>query len=259
VPLVGPVITAPGTPMGPGGVLGPGGPGVGPVSGQDLRACIANPAACPAVVLGSTVYSQLAPIIDQYIQFLENQGNGRWQGIPDQIKAVIASQYPPINLDRVRYAENINTVHGAAITIGYDIFIPRNIDLTDGTDRNLIFHELEHVVQYQLRGGVRPFLAEYLAKIPWLVINRRSFSIHDFIDIEQAAIAKSNIVSQYFDTYGTQQQTSYPNQQQPPPPPPQAAFTCVTQVGACQMQVPIWSGMSCFCSGPAGNFQGFAQ
>jgi hypothetical protein len=111
VPVVGPAITGPG-PLGPGGVLGPGGPGVGPISFQDLRACIANPSGCPSTILSSTVYAQLAPIIDQYIQFLENQGNGRWQEIPDQMSAVIASQYPAINLSDVRFAENINTVHG---------------------------------------------------------------------------------------------------------------------------------------------------
>jgi|SRR5271166_3224818 len=82
VPVVGPAITGPGTPLGPGGVLGPGGPGVGPITGEDLKFCFRDPNRCPARVLSSTVYSQLAPIVDKYISLLENQamaGGGVYQ------------------------------------------------------------------------------------------------------------------------------------------------------------------------------------
>jgi uncharacterized protein DUF4157 len=199
VPVVGPVITGPGMPMGPGGPLGPGGPGIGPITGEDIKFCYSNPNGCPARVLSSTLYSQLAPIVDQYIAYLENQGNGRWQGIPTAISSKIAQYYPDDNLNAVRLAMNVNTVHGQAITIGNDIFFPRTLDLNDRSDIQILLHELEHVGQYARRGGVRPFLAEYIAKIPGKVIAQRSFQIHDELDIEQAAISKSKqVISDYY-------------------------------------------------------------
>jgi len=196
VPVVGPLVTLPGTPLGPGGVLGPGGPGVGPISGEHLKTCIARPGDCPKIVLTDTFYAQLAPIVDEYIQYLQRQGNGRWQGIPQELTGRIRPFYPEINLNSVRFATNVNTLHGKAITIGNEIFFPWNLDLyNNANDQKLLFHELEHVVQYQRRGGVRPFLAEYIAKIPGKVISQRSFQIHDQLDIEQAAIAKAEQVS----------------------------------------------------------------
>jgi uncharacterized membrane protein len=194
VPVIGPGVTAPGMPMGPGGVLGPGGPGIGPITGEDLKKCIANPSSCPKIVLTSAVYGQLAPVLDQYTSFLEQQGNGRWKSVPNEIASSVRTLYPEINFADIRFAEGINTLHGQAITIGSHIFFPQSLDLDDKDDLRLLFHELEHVGQYIRRGGVRPFLAEYVAKIPGQVIARRSFNVHDALDIERAAISKSDIV-----------------------------------------------------------------
>jgi hypothetical protein len=194
IPVAGPILTGPGSPAGPGGPLGPGGPGLGPISGEDLKFCIINPAGCPARVTSDLFYSQLAPIVDQYIQFLENQGNGRWQSIPAEIADSVRSFYPDENINAVRFATGINTVHGQAITIGNDIFFPRALNLSYKDDLQTLFHELEHVGQYARRGGVRPFLGEYIAKIPAKVIQQRSFQIHDDLDIERAAIEKSKVV-----------------------------------------------------------------
>src|SRR5271166_760365 len=115
-------------------------------------------------------------------------GNGRWRGIPSEIANGVAQYYPDVNISAVRLAMGVNTVHGQAITIGNDIFFPRELDLSTKGDQQFLFHELEHVGQYARRGGVRPFLAEYIAKIPGKVIANRSFEIHDDIDIERAAI-----------------------------------------------------------------------
>ncbi|WP_064844254.1 eCIS core domain-containing protein [Rhizobium phaseoli] len=133
----------------------------------------------------------MSAIVDQYIQYLEQQGDGKWIGIPADISASISAEYPEINLNTVRIAQNIDTVHGQAITIGNDIFIPTDISFDNRHDLKLLFHELEHVAQYHRRGGVRPFLAEYIVKIPFKIIQRGSFEVHDDIDIEQAAITKS--------------------------------------------------------------------
>jgi uncharacterized membrane protein len=61
---------------------------------------------------------------------------------------------------------------------------------------------LEHSVQYAARGGIEPFLSEYLTKSLGQVIAKRSFSIHDYIDIENAAINKSNQVSKAVEDMG---------------------------------------------------------
>ena len=69
-------------------------------------------------------------------------------------------------------------------------------------DLKLLFHELEHVGQYGRRGGVCQFLAEYISKIPGKVISNISFLIHDDIDIERAAIAKSEeVIIDYYGWY----------------------------------------------------------
>ena len=45
---------------------------------------------------------------------------------------------------------------------------------------------------------MRPFLAEYIAKIPAKIVAEGNFHIHDDLDIEQAAIDKSEIVVESF-------------------------------------------------------------
>lgn len=243
IPVVGPIVTAPGMPMGPGGIAGPGGPGIGPVPGESLKSCFSNPSGCPSEIASNLAYSTVAPIVDQYIQFLERQGDGRWLGIPPGIINAISSQYPEINLSNVRYATGINTAHGQAITIGNSIFFPGELNLNNAYDQILLFHELEHVVQYQRRGGIRQFLAEYIFKVPCKIIQMRSFNVHDFIDIEQAAIAKSNIVYDFVTrTFSAQ-----------------PAYYCVTNAGSCGPMGPMQRGGGCTCMSPVGPYSGIAQ
>jgi len=189
IPGVGPVITGPGSP------LQPGGPGlVGPITGDQLKNCFANPSGCPATILSSFAYQQMSAIVDGYITYLRGQGHGRWKHLPQEIVQAVQYRYPMTNLSAVTYAENINTIHGQHITIGNEIYFTRNIELSEYDDLELMFHELEHVLQYARRGGVRPFLAEYILKVPSLVISHRSFSVHDEHDMEQAANAKATEV-----------------------------------------------------------------
>jgi Protein of unknown function (DUF1036) len=76
-------------------------------------------------------------------------------------------------------------------------------------DAHLLFHEMEHSVQYAARGGIEPFLSEYVTKSIGGIIAKENFNIHtdvndihDNIDIESAAINKSNEVSQAVDNMG---------------------------------------------------------
>ena len=111
----------------------------------------------------------------------------------------MANFYPDTNLRDVRYATGIDTVHGQNITIGNEIFFTTDMDFDSRNDLKTLFHELEHVDQYARRGGVRAFLAEYIFKIPGKVIQKRSFNVHDDLDIERAAISKSEeVVRSYY-------------------------------------------------------------
>lgn len=171
-----------------------------------------------------STFSPAAPIVERYKQHLFNQANGRWQTLPFDFINAAQRFYPGIDLHRVRYAEGINTLHGQAITWHYHIFFPDVIDLATENDFELMLHELEHVVQYDQRGGEREFISEYILKVPGKVIERGSFNVHDHIDIERAAIRKAeNIFSQVWAQVeqGTQQFAGNQPQFRQYPPYPQ--------------------------------------
>jgi len=94
----------------------------------------------------------------------------------------------------IRYATNINTWHGQNITIGNKIYFTRSIDFFKCEGIKLITHELEHTVQYKNREGVEPMITEYVMKSIGTFLKRGSFQIHDYIDIEAAAIRKSDFL-----------------------------------------------------------------
>jgi hypothetical protein len=168
---------------------------------QQIQQCISNIGRCPATLLSQMTYSNIRFIVEEYEGKLYNQAGNRWQRLDDDLISAVQKFYS-IDLHAIRYVTNINTIHGMNMTLGNDIFFTSNMDPYNTDDAHLLFHEMEHSVQYAARGGVEPFLSEYLAKSIGQVIARRSFSIHDDIDIENAAISKSNQVSQFIDTAG---------------------------------------------------------
>jgi hypothetical protein len=172
-------------PMAPPGLLTP----------QQIKVCISNIKQCPATILTQMTYANIQPIVNEYEGYLRNQAGNRWQGLDVDFIGLI-QQFYSIDLHRIRYATGINTVHGMNMTLGNDIFFTGNMNPYNTDDAHLLFHEMEHSVQYVARGGIEPFLSEYLSKSIGQVIAKRSFSIHDYIDIENAAISKSNQVSQ---------------------------------------------------------------
>ncbi|MGO7675073.1 DUF4157 domain-containing protein [Rhizobium ruizarguesonis] len=185
-----PLADAPGSPFGPGGPLAKG----GPLPTKTINDCVADISKCPGAILSQVTADVLRPIVSAYISSLEQQANGKWQTIPASYLAS-AQQYYSVDLHQVRYATNINTLHGQAITIGYEVFFPENIDFNTRAGTELVSHELEHVVQYANRGGINPFIAEYVAKSAGQVISKRSFSVHDYVDLEAAANAKQDQVA----------------------------------------------------------------
>ena len=82
------------------------------------------------------------------------------------------------------------------MTIGNTIYFVRGMNFGDPNDGWTLFHELEHVVQYANRGGVEPFLSEYVLKAAGSILRGgNSIDMHDNIDLENAANAKANQVA----------------------------------------------------------------
>jgi hypothetical protein len=220
-----------------------------------VQRCVKDPFKCTRDQIDRLMYTALWPVIERYKNHLFNQAEGRWKSLPQWLVDGVQRYYPEINLDSVRYAENINTIHNQAITWHYHIFFPINVNFYSTQDVLWMLHELEHVVQYQRRGGEQAFLSEYIWKTPGKIIETGSFNVHDAIDIERAAHAKANNVIgaalQARDGFHTQ--TGSTNHF-----PPAARF-CVTPFVTCGMAVRIAPGMQCFFPTPQGQVWGRAN
>jgi Domain of unknown function (DUF4157) len=208
----------------------------------DVQNCLANLSGCPAQILARIGYDAVRPILDNYIAYLQNQAGNNLFPIDESIIGAI-QQFYTIDLHAVRYATNINTIHGANVTIGNTIYFVRNMNFGDPNDLWTLAHELEHVVQYANRGGVEPFLAEYVLKGGGsLLKGGNSIYMHDNIDLESAANAKANQVRAAINYQ--------PNQ------PPPGTGTCQTNYVGCRMSVIVPIGSPCFCPTQTGNIQG---
>lgn len=178
--------------------LRPGGPAT--ITPQEVQRCIADIGSCPAQILARAGYQALKPALDQYIAFLRAQGTP-YSFDQDFINRV--QRYYPFDLTQVRYGTNIQTVHGAAITIGNQIFFPVGIDLQRWDDSLLMYHELQHVDQYRRRGGIEPFMTEYVLKSAGGLIDVKNYAngnfavnVHDNLDLERDAESKAQQVAQ---------------------------------------------------------------
>jgi len=226
----------PGGPFGPGGPLGPGGPQP-PIGPQQVQQCLANIAQCPQNILGSSV----RPIVEAYKQSLIAQVR-QWYRLDPATIAKIQPFYS-IDLNSIEFAYGINTVHGAHITFGNRIFFTQTLDMNAPADLHLMYHELEHSVQYQNRGGESAFIAEYVLKAAGQIVATRSFNVHDFIDLEGAAESKANQVSAAVDQGGGQTAGGQTVGGYPPPP----ARQCLTPQGWCWVDPMMQAGGQCFC------------
>ena len=98
------------------------------------------------------------------------------------------------NMDLVSYYENVNTGHGAAITIGTEIFFPRSLNLNSIGDVWWMLHELEHVDQYKRAGSIENFLRGYFGDAVLTMIKNFTFNPHDNMQTEKDADKKANDV-----------------------------------------------------------------
>jgi hypothetical protein len=249
-----PIVNTPGSPFGPGGPLQQG----GPVPINQVQQCISNLSACPAQIIATIGYQTVKPIVDQYIGFLQNQAGSNLYGL-DQSFVNQIQRFYSVDLHNVRYAININTVHGSNITIGNTIYFVKGMNFSDPNDAWTLYHELEHVVQYAQRGGVEPFLSEYILKAGGSVLRGgNSVDIHDNIDLENAANAKANQVAN-----AAPSPVSFPGGPPPQPPGPSGfpanqllGSICRTPVLVCLLPGPGPQGIGCFCGTPYGPSNG---
>lgn len=241
-----------GSPAGPGGPFGPGGPGgpggpQPPIGPQQVQQCLANLAQCPPVLMVSSV----RPIVEAYKQHLISQVR-QWYRLDPRTIAKIQPFYS-VDLNSIEFAYGINTVHGAHITFGNRIFFTQTLNMLAPADLHLMYHELEHSVQYQNRGGESAFIGEYILKAAGQILATRSFNVHDFIDLESAAESKANQVSAAVDGSAAQGPTGHGNNVS------QAARQCVTLQGWCLVPPFMQPGAGCVCNnGPMQTF-GYVQ
>jgi hypothetical protein len=142
------------------------------------------------IVSCSTVEKKIDEIASKlriYQFFLHKQASGKYQKLPLELRQIIQPYYQEIDLQKVDYAENVDTVHGQGITIGYRIYFPRKINLDTYQDLRWMLHELQHVVQYKREGGELNFLKKYSKEAGKQIFINKSFSIHDNIHLEQEA------------------------------------------------------------------------
>ena len=170
-------------------------PNKNPFNGSTYDACphphphvIKKPPLKP--VIDALDQTLIPPGMKEYIQNLERQANNK-RGLPEALKSAISGQYN-IDLNKVRYATNIDTGHGQAITIGYNIYFPSSVDLNDDSQLNWMLHELEHVSQYKAHGGINPFLVKYVVQGGIQIFSRGHFNIHDNIGLERDAENKAD-------------------------------------------------------------------
>ncbi|WP_438040517.1 hypothetical protein [Sorangium sp. So ce128] len=144
-----------------------------------------------------------AALIASYFQFLEVQASGKLKAIPEPLRGWLQPHYG-VDLGNVYYAENINTIHGQAITVERHIYFPRPIDLNDCGDIKWLIHELQHCEQYRVLGGHVQFMVKYIsqvaAELPAIIARLAqtgSFSseeAHDRLGLEAEAIQKASTI-----------------------------------------------------------------
>jgi Domain of unknown function (DUF4157) len=221
--------------------------------GRDIRnapgsvtRCVSNLDDCAEEQIRRIPYTAIWPIIERYKQHLFNQANGRYRNLPENLIVSLQPHYPQFNLRSVVYAENINTVHGRAITWENRIFFPYSINLNDRNNLWTMLHELEHVVQYNLKGGYQGLISQYILKAGGKIIERQTFDPHDFIDMERAADSKANILIGLASSVMQQNRDGFPGNPPVAIQPRALGVTCTTYRGVCAAPPsPFGSGCSC--------------
>ena len=148
-------------------------------------------------LLAAIVSPELVNIVATYTLAMELQAAGKWKSLPSGLRQWLQPHYK-IDLSTVRYAENIETGHGQAITFENNIYFPVGVDLTKVNTVHWMMHELEHSVQYAVTGGFAPFVMKYLVQSAQQIISKGFVNIHDNIPLEEAAMTKADTLIQHY-------------------------------------------------------------
>ncbi len=163
---------------------------------RSINDCLARPLQCPESVIKGAPAQVVRPIIVAYQNHLVTQANNRgWRRLPDWFVKEFSGRYPEIDLNSIRYATSVDTIHGSAISLCRYIYFPSGLVLSDRTDRTWMLHELEHSVQCARKGGEDNYLSEYMAHSVGTIASCRCINVHDDIGMERAASAKASDVS----------------------------------------------------------------
>ena len=146
------------SPFQPGGPLGRGGPAG--ITLPDIYSCAGNVNKCNELI-AKGAYNVIAPIVNGYIAYLESQVRQWYILSPVEISQL--QRFYSNDLHSIRFAFNINTRIGNNVTIGNEIFFQGFPQFhSNPNDAFLLFHEMEHTVQYKNRGGIEGFMTEYV-------------------------------------------------------------------------------------------------
>ena len=168
----------------------------------------------------------LSPYLAAYLQSLELQINdGRAKHLPPWLKHLIYTRYPNVQIDKVRYGENIKmaTIQpGTAMTIGYNVYFPGSINLDPAKiittnaggwdlarDVHWILHELEHTAQFISSGTDKSTWAIKYLGASVLHANVNPSAAHDAIPLERQADAKADALLNIVLTGYTRQHPTY--------------------------------------------------
>jgi hypothetical protein len=147
------------------------------------------------VVLEILAPMHVEEIVVAYLASLRAQAQNKWAQLPAKLIEILTHHYPDCQLSSIQYATDINTIHGAAITFENQIFFPTELNLYEYANLHWLLHELEHVQQYKQVGGLRSFLARYFNDASVKIIQHKSLSIHDNLELEAAANRKADAIT----------------------------------------------------------------
>lgn len=147
--------------------------------------------------LASTLTTTLIAGYDSYRGNLRSRAGASRIAIPQCLYPLVAERYG-FDPNWVEMWQNVSgTPSGNAITLENQIFFPIPLNPEgEPSDLGLLLHELEHVVQWKKKGK-NTFLAEYVCDTGRNLSSFDQVKIHDSLNIERAADAKSNALLGY--------------------------------------------------------------
>merc|ERR1719242_69392 len=129
-------------------------------------------------------------VLKSYMFYLRTAAHRRgWKKLSPRLQQ-LAQPYFKFPLNKIRYATNVNTLHGDPATFGYDIFFPKDLNpREDEADLRELFKQLEYVEGYEKAGGIWPFLMHHVfgpaRKVAFFeIVQKRSLDYAGFTPLD---------------------------------------------------------------------------